>query len=80
MIKIKNGRKGYHLMVDNLYISFTFIDEPIRAIRCKNGIPYGATEWISIKAIRNFWNTHRENIIKSTQIPYKSVWGQLLPL
>jgi hypothetical protein len=78
MIQIKNGKRGYHLMVDDLYISHGFENATgIKAIKSENGIPYGATEWVSISAIRNFWNKYMPMVIVSTLKPVRSVWGKL---
>jgi hypothetical protein len=79
-IKIVNGPKGYILTVDGMYINFSFSSDnpPVRAIRNELGIPYGSTEWVSIEAVRRFWNNYRQIIVSSTQRPYKSVWGQLI--
>lgn len=78
-VKIVSGKRGYHLQVNGMFISHGFSDkgEPIKAITCKFGIPYGATEWVSIEALKNFWHKYMPMIISSTLKPYKSVWGQL---
>lgn len=68
-IKIVNGKKGFHLKVDGMYISSGF-GESIKSIKNEIGVPYGATEWISVEAIRNFWNKYRLIIINSTKFPY----------
>lgn len=79
-IQIKNGKQGYCLKVNGMYISNGFYSdkEPVKAIKSNVGIPYGATEWVSIKAIRNFWSTYMLIIIASTKTPYESIWGQLV--
>ena len=79
-IQIVNGKKGYHLKVDGMHISFSFESDvnPVKAIQNENGIPYGSTEWVSVAAVRRFWNRYRVIIIHSTTRPYKSVWGQLI--
>lgn len=76
-IKIVNGRRGYHLKVNGMYISQNFNDD-IKSIKNENGIPYGATEWVSIKSIRDFWRKYMLLVISSTNKPYRSVWGQLV--
>lgn len=76
-VKIVNGKRGWHLKINGLYISQGFSPDPIKAIRCENGIPYGATEWVSIQAIRDFWHKYMHLIIASTNKAYRSVWGQL---
>ena len=75
-VKIVNGKRGYFLKVNGLYISSGF-DNDIKAIKCENGIPYGATEWVSIKAIRFFWHKYMFLIISASNKPCRSVWGQL---
>jgi hypothetical protein len=76
-IKIVSGKRGWHLKVNDLFISHGFTPEPIKAIRSEYGIPYGATEWISIQAIKDFWHKYMPLIIASTNHPYRSVWGNL---
>lgn len=75
-IEIVNGKRGFHLKVNGLFISQAFGGD-IKAIRNENGIPYGATEWVSIKAIRDFWSNYRVITVASTEKPFRSVWGQL---
>lgn len=80
-VKIVGGRRGWHLTVNGLHISFSFSSDvpPIRAIKAdtESVIPYGSTEWVSIKAIREFWHKYMQMIIKSTENPYKSDNGVL---
>ncbi len=78
-IKIVNGKRGYHLKVNGMFISQGFTND-IKAIKNSIGIPYGATEWVYINAVRQFWNQYRPIIVHSTTKPYESVWGQLVPL
>lgn len=78
-IKIISGKKGWHLRVNGMYISHGFGPD-VKAIRCDLGIPNGATEWVSVEAIRNFWNKYRKIVIESINRPYKSVWGRLEPI
>lgn len=75
-IEIVNGKKGFHLKVDGMYISHSFTDN-IKSIKNDVGIPYGATEWVSVVAIKQFWHKYMPLIISSTKQPYKSVWGNL---
>lgn len=75
-IKIVGGKRGVHLKVNGLYISEGFGSD-IKAIIDEGGVPYGATEWVSINAIRAFWNKYRQIVVASTKNPYRSVWGQL---
>ncbi len=75
-IEIKSGKRGFHLMVNGLYINQGFTND-IRAIKNEHGIPYGATEWVSVQALRNFWNKYRIIIIHATTKPCRSIWGQL---
>lgn len=79
MIEIINGKRGFHLSVNGMYISHGFASsgEPVKAIKNECGIPYGATEWVSVKAIRDFWKAYMPIIIASTKNPYRSVWGTL---
>jgi hypothetical protein len=74
-VKIINGRRGYILTIDGMYINHGF--EGIKAIENSVGIPHGATEWVSIQAVRNIWNLCRPLIVGSVKRPYKSVWGRL---
>lgn len=77
-VKILSGRSGWHLKVNGLYINRSFDDPPkIKAIKSEHGIPFGATEFVSVQVIRNFWKDHRKEIISSTKTPYRSVWGNL---
>lgn len=78
-VKIIGGKRGWHLKVNGLYINHGFNSdyEPVKAIKSELGIPYGATEWVSVQAIRSFWNKYMPNIVASTTKPYRSVWGQL---
>jgi len=76
-IKIQAGKRGYHLMVNGFYIHWGFIHE-VKAIVSNDGIPYGATEWVSIPAMREFWKHYRVLTINSTKSPYQSVWGNLI--
>jgi hypothetical protein len=78
-IKIVNGKRGFILKINNLFISSHLENNLIRAIDNKIGVPYGATEWASIQALRNYWHKYMPLILASTNKPYKSVWGQLVP-
>ena len=80
-IQIVNGKRGFHLRVDALFISngFDSRPDPVKAIKTTVGIPYGSTEWVSVMAIRRFWNKYRVLILASTSKPYESVWGALIP-
>ena len=77
-VKIVNGKRGYHLKVNGMFINHAF-GKDIKAIKiaAEMGIPYGATEWVSVRAIRNFWNKYMPLVVASTAKPYKSVWGHL---
>jgi hypothetical protein len=81
-IKIISGKLGWHLMVDGLYISYDFgcTPRPIKAIMCNNGIPYGATQWVSIESLKKFWHDYMPMISSCTVRPYTSAWGELLPI
>ena len=76
-VKIVNGKRGFHLRVNGLYIRHGF-DASVTAITNEVGIPYGATEWVSVNAIRDFWRKYMPLIIASTARPFQSVWGQLI--
>ncbi len=80
-IKIVNGRRGYHLKVNGMFISHGFANSnqpnPIRAILPDHGVPYGATEWVSVEAIRRFWHKYMALSIAATLSPCRSVCGQL---
>lgn len=75
-IKIVSGKRGWHLKINGLYINHGFSPK-VAAIESETGIPYGATEWVSIKAIRNFWRKYRNQIIDATKNPCISEWGKL---
>ena len=85
-IKIKVSKMGYVLMVNGCYIAKsdyegnTFVMVSIKAIWNETGIPYGATEWVSIAALHTFWRLHMHSIIEACNKPYKSFWGQLVPI
>lgn len=78
-IQIISGKCGWHLKVNGLFISQSF-GKDIKAIKCDCGIPYGATEWVSVQAIREFWHKYMLHIIGCTGRPYLSIWGELKPL
>jgi hypothetical protein len=79
IIKIVGGKRGYHLRINGLYILQAFGGD-IKAIKNKIGIPYGATEWVSIKAIKNFWSKYRVLTVKSIETPYESINGRLIKI
>lgn len=80
-IKIVGGKRGWHLKVNGLFISKDFHRErSILSIVDQGGIPYGATEWVSIQAIRKFWSEYMAITLASTKRPHLSVWGQLKPV
>lgn len=75
-IKIVYGKQGFHLKVNGLFLYYGFgsgNSKDIKMIDCKSGIPVGATEWVSIRAIRNIWNIYRIMIVDATSRPYKHV-------
>ena len=74
-IKIVSGKKGWYLKINGIYISQGF-GADIKAIKC-DYTPYGATEWVSIESLRNFWHKYMPTIIASLQKPYRSTWGKL---
>lgn len=76
MIRIVTGRKGVHLKIDGLFINHGFNKE-IKAILSEGGIPYGATEWVSVNAVREFWNMYRVLIVAALNKPVRSEWGKL---
>ena len=81
-IKIISGKRGWHLRIDGHYISHGFKNQDqisVKAIAKSIGIPYGATEWVSVRAIRNFWNKYRVEIIQALQNPFLSINGNLIP-
>lgn len=78
-IQIVNGKRGFHLKVNGMFISHGFdSNNRIKSIDCECGIPCGAIEWVSVRAIRKFWNEYMHHIIASTIKPYISVWGSLI--
>lgn len=79
-VQIVGGKRGWHLKVNNLFISFGF-QTGIKAIVSNGGgVPYGTTEWVSIKAIRKAWHLYMPLIIAATEKPHQSVSGTLVPV
>ena len=76
-IKIVSGKRGFHLKVNNLFISQGFAPDPIKSIIGDYGIPYGATEWVSIQAIKDFWHKYMPLILLATCHPCTSEWGRI---
>ena len=80
-VKIVPGKLGYYLRVNGFWISAGFDDyyTPL-AIHSKYqaSAPYGATQWVSVKAIRRFWNEKMPFVVSSTLRPYISHWGNLI--
>jgi hypothetical protein len=74
-VKIKNGKHGFCLLVNGMYINHS---ESVKAIIDEGLVPYGATEWVSIQALRRFWAKYMPHVIHSTNNPHRSVWGQLV--
>ncbi len=78
-VRIINGKQGFSLKVNGQFIKNDFCGE-IKAITPNYiGVPYGSSEWISVEAIRRFWNSNRAAIIEATKSPYFSHWGRLIP-
>ena len=75
-IKIVSGKKGWHLKVNGLWINHGY-EPKVVAIENETGVPYGATEFVSVEAIRRFWNTYRLSVMGAIIRPHISVWGQL---
>lgn len=78
-VKIVSGNRGWHLRVNGLFISQGFTSD-IKAIKPDIGIPYGATEWVDVQAIRAFWHKYRPLVIAATTRPYTSEHGRLIPM
>jgi hypothetical protein len=76
-IKIVHGKQGYHLQVNGFFIRKSV--DVMAVITEFNSPPHGATEWVSVKAIREFWKDYRILAIDATRRPYKSVWGSFIP-
>jgi hypothetical protein len=78
-IKIVKSRNGFCLRINGHFISMSFVDcSRFKSINSTSSlIPYGSTEWVSVKAIRDMWNHHRESVCESTLNPFKSIWGNL---
>lgn len=77
-IKICIGKHGFALRVNGMYIHTGWYKiSEIKAIKSDFPLPNGTTEFISIKALKKFWNENRELILHATRKPYKSVWGNL---
>lgn len=76
-VKIVSGRNGWHLKINGQFIKQHF-DGEIKAILSEfSSVPCGATEWASIKDIRNFWASYRILAIHATKNPHVSIWGDL---
>lgn len=81
MVKIVSGKLGFVLCVDGLYIhlwTYPTGEVEIKAVQGKNGIPYGASEFVNVQAVRGFWNEYRPMIVAATKLPYKSEFGKLI--
>lgn len=78
-VKIVNGKLGFILTVNGFYINLS-TDGQIKAIENYLGIPYGATEFCSVEAIRKFWSAKMIFILTSLKTPFKSVCGQLIKI
>lgn len=83
-IKIVEAKRGVCLQVNGLFISHGF-DCPtfgkIKAIKCeqqKGEAPYGATEWISVTAVREFWHKFMPTILKGTEKPCVAKRGKIV--
>jgi hypothetical protein len=81
-IKIVSGKHGWHLKVNGLFINAGFQNGKPNIIALKGnfGVPYGATEWLSIPVLRKFWAENRIAIIAATSFPHQSVWGNFFPI
>jgi hypothetical protein len=78
-IKIKHGTRGYYITIDGMYVHHSLSDG-IKVIYNKKSVPYGATQWVSIIAIRTFWRKYMPIVIKESKSPHVSVWGELKPM
>lgn len=78
-ITIVQGTRWYYLRVNGMFVQHGFKSGTgqIKAIKSEGEIPYGATEWVSIAAIRNFWHKFMQEVIASTLKPYRSFKGAL---
>lgn len=77
-VKIIDGKLGWGLKVNDVFISAHFDNTDIKGIKCDNcivGLPYGATEWVSINALREFWHRYMVLINYAYNKPYESVNG-----
>lgn len=74
MVKIVNGKRGFHLQVDGLFIYFGFNPKAPIASRSL----YHATQWVSIGALRNYWKANRREIVKCLDDPHISFNGSLM--
>jgi len=77
-ISIIETKRGWALKVDGCYINWD-LEKRIKAIK-EDYMPYGATEWVSINALRNFWHKYMPMIIASIKRPYRSFNGSLIPV
>jgi len=68
-VELIPGKKGWHLKVNGLYINHGWRHD-IKAVRNEIGLPVSASEWVSMKAIRNFWNKYMVHIIHATNNPH----------
>ena len=71
-VKIVSGKKGWHLRIDGVFICHGFA-KGIIGLKCYGGIPYGATEWVSIQTIRGFWAEYRPLIVAAAKNPHDGV-------
>lgn len=81
-ITIRNYQLSSHVNGYALVVNGCAISKDAKAIVCEHGsIPYGAACFVSVQALRNFWNKYRITVCYNTAHKQnKSVWGQLVPL
>ena len=85
-VEIISTKNGWALRVNGLYIHGGY-GRPIsiKAIENNNGgkwqgnfVPAGATQWISIPAVREFWNEYKHWCVCACDFPYMSISGNLV--
>lgn len=77
-VNIRSGKRGFHLKVNGFWISQGFTND-IKAIQnTMDVVPCGATEWVSVRAIRDFWKKYRAIILDSLNRPHVSYNGSLI--
>jgi hypothetical protein len=82
-IKIIDGKLGFGLRINGLYVNCVNSENTIKLIACNN-VPCGMSEFVSISALRSFWAKYMPYLIALSNAPetmhYNSVWGSLVKI